>query len=149
VSSKYEIWAEFHNKPLLVRSHMLSAYAYSLLSKAGKRKVGAIVVKDGSVIGIGYNGTPPGWDNACEDEHGVTKPEVIHAEQNALDKVTRSTVSSINAVMFCTTAPCLECAKRIHGAGVISVYYREKGRNSVPGLEYLEKAGIPAKEVEL
>lgn len=144
---KYPAIGHFLNRPQLVEAHMRAAAAYAQLSHAKKRKVGALVVKDDSVIGIGYNGTPAGWDNACEDEHGVTKPEVMHAEQNALDKVTKGTVSSVNAVMFCTTAPCLECAKRIHGAGVVAVFYHDKGRNSIPGLAFLERAGIFTKEV--
>ena len=148
IKHKYEVIGHFVERHRLVFAHMAAAEAYAQLSHATKRKVGAIIVKDDSVIGIGYNGTPAGWDNACEDEHGVTKPEVMHAEQNALDKVTKGTVSSVNSAMFCTTAPCLECAKRIHGAGVVAVFYRDVGRNSVAGLAFLEAAGIFTKDVK-
>lgn len=135
-------------KPQIVQAHLNAAEAYAAMSHANKHKVGAVIVLPDGTTTIGYNGTPPGWDNACEDEQGRTKPDVIHAEQNALDKVTRSTNSSVNSVLFCTRAPCLECAKRLQGAGAIAVFYRETGRNSLPGLAHLEQAGIFTKQIE-
>ena len=104
-------------KPKFKIAHMMAAQAYAGLSYAERRKVGCVIVKDETIIGIGYNGTPPGWDNQCET-NGVTKPEVLHAEQNALDKVIRGTISSVGASVFVTTAPCIECAKRILGVGI-------------------------------
>lgn len=135
-------------KTKFIEAHMKVAEVYAQLSYAERRKVGCVVVKYDTIIGIGYNGTPPGWSNRCEDESThKTKPEVIHAEQNALDKITKSTVSSENAVMFVTTAPCIECAKRIFGAGIRKVYYREVYRND-DGIQFLNTAGIPCQEVK-
>lgn len=126
-------------------AHMRVAQVYADLSYAQRRKVGCVIVKDDTIIGIGYNGTPPGWENICE-ENGATKPEVIHAEQNALDKVIRGTISSVGASIFVTTAPCLECAKRIHGAGIREVYYLEVYRSD-DGLKFLAKAGIHIEKI--
>ena len=97
----------------------------ALLSTAEKMKVGSIVVKDDKIISIGYNGTPSGWDNVCEDKadtgtnvYLTTKPEVIHAERNALDKLAKSVESSAGAVIFVTHSPCMECAKSIYNTGI-------------------------------
>lgn len=126
------------------------------LSYCERLKVGCIIVsEDQRIISIGYNGTPVGWDNCCEihievnSERGefedyvqtVTKDEVIHAEQNALDKITRSNDNSTNATMFITHAPCLTCAKRIAGSYIKTVYYKYLYRDTV-GLEYLKKFNI-------
>jgi len=126
-------------------AHMKAASVYAELSYANRRKVGCVVVKNNTIIGIGYNGTPAGWDNACEVD-GKTKPEVMHAEQNALDKVAMSTMSSLGASVFVTTAPCIECAKRIFGSGIARVYYRDVYR-STDGIEFLDKAGIPCEQI--
>lgn len=128
-------------------AHMLAARVYAGLSYAQRRKVGCVIVKDDTIIGIGYNGTPPGWDNRCE-ENGVTKPEVMHAEQNALDKVTRGTISSASSSLFVTTAPCMECAKRILGAGIREVYYSEIYRSD-DGILFLMKAGVHVEHVDI
>lgn len=127
--------------PLMIKAHMRVAETYATLSKAVRLKVGAIVVKDSRVISIGYNGTPSGWDNKCEDENNVTKPEVIHAEANAIAKLARSSESGLGADMFITHAPCLECAKLIYSAGISKVYYRTQYRNT-DGIEFLNKCGV-------
>lgn len=134
-------------KEKFIQAHMAVAEVYAQLSYAERRKVGCVIVKNDTIIGIGYNGTPPGWDNDCEDDWNKTKSEVIHAEQNALDKITKSTMSSEHAVLFVTTAPCIECAKRIFGAGIRKVYYREVYRND-DGIRFLDAAGIPCQEVK-
>lgn len=134
-------------KPKFKTAHMMAAQVYAGLSYAKRRKVGCVIVKDDSIIGIGYNGTPPGWDNRCE-EAGVTRPEVMHAEQNALDKVTRGTISSMGASVFVTTAPCMECAKRILGAGIQNVFYSEIYRSD-EGILFLMKAGIHVEQIHL
>lgn len=127
--------------------HMAVAQSYAKLSYANRRKVGCVIVIDGIVF-PGYNGTPEGWDNSCEAEDGsVTLPEVIHAEQNALDKITRSTLSSVGASVFVTTAPCMECAKRLHGAKVKEVFYRDVYRTDA-GIEFLKKSGIHVEQVQ-
>lgn len=140
------IW-DLMRRPDILEAHMEAAQAYAKLSRASRRKVGAIIVKDGSTIGIGWNGTPPGWDNSCEGPDGHTLPEVIHAEQNALDKIMRSTNSSVGAVLFVTTAPCEECAKRIIGAQIAAVFYREEYRNA-DGLALLARDGIGAVQLK-
>ena len=123
------------------------AEQYARLSYANRRKVGCVIVVDGIVI-PGYNGTPPGWDNACETIDGsATLPDVIHAEQNALDKITRSALSSVGASVFVTTAPCIECAKRLFGAKVKEVFYRDVYRNQ-DGVDFLRRAGIHVERIE-
>jgi dCMP deaminase len=135
-------------KDKFIISHMRAAEVYADLSYAERRRVGCVVVKDDTIIAIGYNGTPPGWDNVCEDDWDKTKPEVIHAEQNALDKITRGTISSVGAYLFVTTAPCMECSKRIFGARIAQVFYRDLYRNE-DGIEFLQKAGVPCERVQL
>ena len=135
------------------------AERFAQLSSARRAKVGAIIVKDDRIISIGYNGMPSGWDNDCEDyikdvsfhvhendkdTYGtyVTKPEVLHAESNAIAKVAQSNESSIGATMFCTHMPCIECAKLIHQAGINTVYYRELKSAKGSGEEFLQKSKI-------
>ena len=128
-------------RPNLSESYMEVAEIFAKRSYAKRRKVGAIIVQGDSIVGEGYNGTPAGWDNACEGADGLTLPHVVHAEQNALDKLLRKGIPSVGAVLFVTTAPCIDCAKRIHGARLNSVFYRDVYR-STDGLAYLEKAGV-------
>jgi len=128
------------NHSILV-AHMRTAIVYASLSRAPDRKVGCVVVKDDTIIGIGYNGTPPGWDNNTIDKYGRTKPEVFHAEQNAIDKITRSTISSVGAALFTTLAPCFECSKRIVGAKIIEVYYLYDFKSD-SGIDFLNKNNI-------
>lgn len=118
------------------------------LSYAKRLKVGTVIVRDNRILSIGYNGTPSGWDNECEQFNGSeTKPEVIHAEANALMKLTIATESSLNATMFCTHAPCIDCAKLIYQAGVKNVFYINDYRSD-QGLKFLEKAGVEICQVK-
>ena len=153
------------------------AERFAQLSSAVRLKVGAVVVKDHRIISIGYNGTPAGWDNSCEDkvymdqsaggwlhpeemeeqwphkdEHSnryalKTKLEVIHAEANAITKLARDSESGNGTSLFCTHAPCIDCAKLIFGAGVKKVYYRDTYKNT-SGLEFLEKSGVEVRRYE-
>lgn len=131
----------------LKRAHMQVANIYAQLSYAVRRKVGCVIVKGDTIVAIGYNGTPAGWDNACEGSDGKTLPEVLHAEQNALDKLVRSTTSSEGSSVFVTTAPCIECAKRLHGARVKEVFYKEI-YHSDAGLQFLGQVGIKVEKVD-
>lgn len=109
-------------------------------SKCNRLKVGAVIVKDKNMIAYGYNGTPHGWCNECEQD-GVTKPEVIHAEANAILKAARTTISTDGAIMYSTHSCCTECAKLIIQSGITEFHYIEEYRNTL-GLEFLEKCGI-------
>jgi len=106
-----------------------------------RRQVGALVVKDSMIISDGYNGTPSGFENVCEDETGVTKPYVLHAEANAITKLARSSNNSDGATIYITTSPCIECAKLIIQSGIKRVVYGERYR-LMDGIELLERAGI-------
>ena len=128
------------------------AYRFAELSSAVRLHVGAIVVKDDRIISIGYNGMPSGWENVCEEEvvteyesHTdsvlVTKPEVLHAETNAISKLAGSTESGKDAILFVTHQPCMDCAKLIYQSGIREVYYAESYRYK-NGVEFLEKCGV-------
>ena len=106
-----------------------------------RRQVGAIIVKDKMIISDGYNGTPSGFENICEDENGLTKPYVLHAEANAITKIARSGNNSDGATLYVTAAPCIECAKLIIQAGIKRVVYSEEYRLK-DGIELLQRAGI-------
>ena len=106
-----------------------------------RRQVGALVVKDKMIISDGYNGTPSGFENVCEDDNNVTKPYVLHAEANAITKLARSKNTSDGATIYITASPCIECAKLIIQAGIKRVVYGEKYRLT-DGIELLERAGI-------
>ena len=139
---------------------MKVAETFAELSSARRLHVGAIVVKDDRIISIGYNGMPSGWDNNCEDEIGrvmddngnvyearlKTKPEVLHAETNAIAKLAKSTESGMDATMFITHAPCLDCAKLIYQSGISSVLYRNTYRSD-DGVAFLEKAGVTIEKI--
>lgn len=128
-------------------AHMKAAVGYAQLSYARRLKVGCIIVTHDDLIVRGYNGTPPGWDNNCENEDlSASLPYVIHAEQNALDKMVRSVVSSVGASVFITHSPCLECAKRLLGAQVGAVYYQMRYRSD-EGLDFLAKAGMYTEQL--
>jgi dCMP deaminase len=137
-------------KEKFIDAHMKAAEVYAQLSSAKRLQVGCVVVKDNTIIGIGYNGMPSGWTNDCEVEldngETKTKPEVMHAETNSISKIARSTNSSDGAALFVTHAPCLDCAKIIHQAGINSVYYRNTYR-STDGIDFLEKCNINVKKV--
>ena len=106
-----------------------------------RRQVGALVVKNGMIISDGYNGTPSGFENVCEDDNGLTKPYVLHAEANAITKLARSSNNSDGSTIYITASPCIECAKLIIQAGIRRVVYGEKYRLT-DGIELLERAGI-------
>lgn len=112
-----------------------------------RRKVGAILVKDRMIISDGYNGTPSGFENVCEDENGVTKPYVLHAEANAISKVAKSGNSSEGATLYVTASPCLECAKLIIQAGISRVVYKNPYRLS-DGVDLLRRAGIEVEQID-
>ena len=127
-------------------AYMRAAHLFADLSSAERLKVGAIIVKDGRIISIGYNGTPSGWDNTCEQD-GVTKPEVIHAEANAISKLARSTESGRGAEMYLTHSPCIECAKLIHASGIGRVFYQTTYRSDA-GIEFLRDCGVRITKTE-
>lgn len=124
------------------------------LSYAKRLQVGAVIVKENQILATGYNGMPSGWENVCEyetyEEDGfhiklTTKPEVLHAEMNSLMKVAKSTESSQGAVLFCTHAPCLDCAKATYQAGITEVFYKDEYR-SEDGIKFLKMCGIKVQK---
>lgn len=135
------------------------ATVWSRLSKARRKQVGCLIVRDGTIISDGYNGTPRGFNNNCEVEHEtpsmlasraytlVTKPEVLHAESNAITKLAKSTQSSAGATMYTTASPCLDCAKLIIQSNIIRVVYNELYKNE-DGINLLEKAGVIVEQCE-
>lgn len=133
-------------------AHMRAAHLYSDLSTARRLKVGALVVKDDRIISIGYNGMPTGWDNNCEYEleDGTikTKPEVLHAETNALAKLARSTESGLDADLFVTHSPCLDCAKLIYQSGIRRVYYACAYRDD-SGISFLKNSGVEVEQLDV
>lgn len=132
-------------------AYMDCAERFAQLSTANRKKVGAIIVKDNRIISIGYNGMPSGWTNDCEttDEYGncpMTKPEVLHAETNAIAKVARSSESCQDSILFTTVSPCLECAKLIYQAGIFHVIWKEEYRSDA-GLKFLEQCGCTLEQL--
>ena len=130
----------------------------STLSYAKRLQVGSVIVKGNKILATGYNGMPSGWDNDCEtveiveidekfSKQLVTKQEVLHSETNAIAKVSASTESSEGAAMFCTHAPCINCAKLIYQSGINSLYYRNTYRDT-SGIEFLEKSGVVVTKYE-
>ena len=132
----------------LDKRYMRMAFIWSENSYCKRRKVGAILVKDKMIISDGYNGTPSGFENVCEDEDNVTKPYVLHAEANAITKVARSNNSSEGATLYVTSSPCIECAKLIIQAGIRKVVYADSYRLS-DGVELLRRADIELILVDL
>jgi dCMP deaminase len=142
---------------------MKTAETFAECSTARRLHVGAIVVKEDRIISIGYNGMPSGWDNNCEEVVDVnpsdprydynnfikelkTKPEVLHAETNAIAKLAKSNESGLGASMFVTHAPCLDCAKLVYQSGINTVYYRNSYRDE-NGIQFLEKAGVKIEKI--
>jgi dCMP deaminase len=123
------------------RRYLRMARIWAENSYCNRRKVGALIVKERMVISDGYNGTPTGFENNCEDENGVTKAYVLHAEANAITKVAQSSNSSKGATLYTTASPCLECAKLIIQSGIIRVVYGEEYRIT-DGIDLLKRAGI-------
>lgn len=133
----------------LDQTYMRMAEELSKLSHAERKKVGCLIVKDTQIISEGYNGTPTGFDNACEYYNHVdemyTKPEVLHAESNAITKLARSTNSSSGSTLYVTLAPCFDCSKLIIQAGVKRLVYKDTYRKD--GLALLDKAGINVSQI--
>lgn len=136
-----------HKQDILDRRYLRMAGIWAENSYCQRRKVGAIIVKNQMIISDGYNGTPSGFENVCEDEQGVTKPYVLHAEANAITKVARSNNSSDGATLYVTSSPCVECAKLIIQAGIKRVVYNEQYRLT-DGVDLLRRAGIECIQVE-
>lgn len=123
------------------------AHVWAKNSYCERRQVGALIVKDRMIISDGYNGTPSGFENICEDETGETKPFVLHAEANAITKVAKSSNSSEGATLYITDSPCMECAKLIIQAGISRVVYSNKYRIT-DGLDLLDRAGVIVEQLE-
>ena len=132
---------EDNKQTLLDRRYLRMALIWAENSYCRRRKVGALVVKDKMIISDGYNGTPSGFENVCEDDNNVTKPYVLHAEANAITKLARSSNNSDGATLYVTAAPCIECSKLIIQAGIRRVVYDEQYRLN-DGVELLKRAGI-------
>ena len=130
-----------HKQEILDKRYMRMALIWAENSYCQRRQVGALIVKDKMIISDGYNGTPAGFENVCEDENGVPRPYVLHAEAHALTKIARSSNSSEGATRYVTASPCIECAKLIIQAGIKRVVYAEKYRLE-DGLDLLKKANI-------
>lgn len=145
-------------KTKLKEAYMKTAETFAELSHARRLHVGAIIVKDDRIISIGYNGMPAGWDNNCEyevlveegDDYSTelkTRPEVLHAETNAIAKLAKSTESGANATLFVTHSPCIDCAKLIYQSGINSVFYRNAYR-SEDGIQFLKQSGVKVEQLE-
>lgn len=139
-------------KPMWMRAYMENAFSYSRCSEAVLLKVGCAIVKNDAVISCGINGTPAGFEtNVCEilvNGELDTRPEVIHAEANALDKLCKSAETSVGASMFITHSPCFRCAVRIHNTGIKEVFYAVPFKK-MDGVEYLRKRGIPVTQIQV
>ncbi|MDK2772701.1 MAG: dCMP deaminase family protein [Flavobacterium sp.] len=127
------------------KAYLRIAKEWGQLSYCKRKQVGAIIVKDRMIISDGYNGTPSGFENCCEDDTGLTKWYVLHAEANAISKVARSTQSCEGATLYITLSPCKDCSKLIHQSGIKRVVYHEEYKDD-SGIDFLKKAGV---EVEL
>ena len=127
--------------------YMQMAAVWATNSYCKRRQVGALLVKDRMIISDGYNGTPAGFENVCEDENGVTKPYVLHAEANAISKVAKSGNSADGATLYVTASPCMECAKLIIQSGIRRVVYRDEYRLT-DGIDLLRRAGIEVEKID-
>ena len=138
-------------KQKIIDAYMDVAERFAQLSSAKRLQVGAIVVKDNRIISIGYNGMPSGWTNECEEKDIsgslVTKPEVLHAETNAIAKLARSSESGEGSTLFVTHQPCIDCAKLIYQSGIKTVYYGQPYRSEA-GVNFLKKSNIEVVKVE-
>jgi dCMP deaminase len=123
------------------KAYLKMALEWGKLSHCKRKQVGALIVKDRMIISDGFNGTPTGFENCCEDESGATKWEVLHAEANAILKVASSTQSAKNATLYITLSPCTQCSKLIHQAGIKRVVYANTYKDNA-GLKFLKKAGV-------
>lgn len=129
------------------KAYLKMAIEWGKLSHCNRKKVGALIVKDRMIISDGFNGTPTGFENYCEDDEGYTKWYVLHAEANAILKVASSTQSCKGATLYITLSPCKECSKLIHQSGIVRVVYHNKYKDD-SGLKFLEKAGITLDHIE-
>ena len=129
------------------KAYLRIAREWGKLSHCKRKQVGAVIVKDRMIISDGYNGTPSGFENPCEDEEGYTKWYVLHAEANAILKVASSTQSCKGATLYITLSPCKECSKLIYQAGIKRVVY-QNGYKDDSGLKFLEKAGVEVSHIE-
>ena len=129
------------------KAYLRIAREWSLLSYCKRRQVGAIIVRDRMIISDGYNGTPSGFENCCEDNEGLTNWYVLHAEANAILKVARSTQSCEGASLYITMSPCKECSKLIHQSGIKRVVY-QSGYKDTSGIDFLIKAGVAVDHIE-
>ncbi len=136
-----------HKQHRYDKAYLRIAEEWGKLSFCSRRQVGALIVKDRMIISDGFNGTPTGFENFCEDEEGYTKWYVLHAEANAILKVASSTQSCKGATLYITMSPCKECSKLIHQAGIVRVVYKQ-GYKDDSGLKFLEKAGILLEQIE-
>ncbi len=128
------------------KAYLRIALEWSKLSYCKRKQVGAIIVKERMIISDGYNGTPSGFENCCEDEHDKTKWYVLHAEANAILKVARSTQSCNGATLYITLSPCKECSKLIHQSGIKRVVYHQHYKDT-EGIDFLKKAGVEVAQV--
>jgi dCMP deaminase len=128
-------------------TYLRMAREWSKLSYCKRKQVGALIVKNGMIISDGFNGTPSGFENVCEDEEGKTKWYVLHAEANAITKMARSTQSSDGATLYVTVSPCKECSKLIFQSGIKRVVFKERYSDD-SGLKFLEKAGVEILQIE-
>ena len=129
------------------KAYLRIASEWSKLSYCKRKQVGAIIVRDRMIISDGYNGTPSGFENCCEDTEGLTQWYVLHAEANAILKVARSTQTCDNATLYITLSPCKECSKLIHQSGIKRVVYKN-GYRDTSGIDFLVKAGIEVAQIE-
>ena len=137
-----------NKQELLDKRYIRMAFIWAENSYCKRRQVGAILVKNKMIISDGYNGTPAGFENVCEDENNITKPYVLHAEANAITKVARSNNSSEGATLYVTSAPCIECAKLIIQAGIKRVVYADSYRLS-DGIDLLKRANIEVVAIDI
>lgn len=129
------------------KAYLRLAKEWSRLSYCKRKQVGALIVRDNMIISDGYNGTPTGFDNCCEDNDGLTNWFVLHAEANAILKVARSTQTCQDATLYITLSPCKECCKLIHQSGIKRVVFQEAYRDK-SGIDFLEKAGVIVEQIE-
>lgn len=136
-----------HKQSKYDKAYLRIAKEWGQLSYCKRKQVGAIIVKDRMIISDGYNGTPSGFENCCEDEEGLTKWYVLHAEANAILKVARSTQSCEGATLYITLSPCKDCSKLIHQSGIKRVVYHQEYKDC-SGIDFLRKAGVEVQLIE-
>ncbi|MGD9978633.1 MAG: cytidine/deoxycytidylate deaminase family protein [Bacteroidales bacterium] len=134
-------------QPQFDRRYLQMAKIWAKNSYCKRRQVGALIVKERMIISDGYNGTPAGFENICEDENGITKPYVLHAEANAITKVAKSSNSSEGATLYVTSSPCIECSKLIIQAGIRRVVFCDEYHN-LDGIDLLKRAGIDVVKID-